>query len=218
MLALIISRSMLNLYSALADPHFWDSYQTLDQALFHFKESLPPVDATMLAQYFFVENESRDAQDFFGILPPSEEEATESSGWLCYTIVFAHVSVATAIIQLHGIFAERDDSEAAVVFAAARDIASIIRNIGTPQSAADLEASTTGVPVLTSLNPRKLHKLIGVRLPILLNHSHLTGPCAHLLFACPTVWYVPWSTSTHERMAPSFGASYRCSPSRISRD
>lgn len=153
--------SIADIYSAFADGNFWDSYQTLDQALFRFKESLPALDVTMISQYPILGNESRNTQDFFGIVPPSEEEAIQSRGWLCYTLVFAHVSIATAIIHLHGIFAERDDGEASVVLAAARDIAAIIRSIGT--ISAEAETSSTGVPVLSSLQPRRLHKLVGVR-------------------------------------------------------
>lgn len=147
--------------SGVTDSRFWESYQSIDQALLRFRSSLPPLRATALSQYFIDDDESRDTQDLGGILPPPEEEAAASPGWFSFVLLYAHVCATSSIIELHGIFADRDEREAMVVLTAAREIATIIRNIGTSQSD-DSGTSRTGVPHLSSFNPRRIHRTVAV--------------------------------------------------------
>jgi hypothetical protein len=85
------------------------------------------------------------------------------------------VSAAAAVIQLHGIFAERDESEASVVLAAARDVAGIIRTIGTRRGSEGSRSS-----VLPSFDPRRHHKLVCVSLLTseFVIRKHLTECCS----------------------------------------
>ena len=155
-----INRSLLILhleYSSTGDGRFWESYQCIDQALACFRDSLPPVDATMFSQSSVIDNESAGVHATT-IMAASNNLLPQRQDWLEFTLTFAHVSAAAAVIQLHGIFSDRDESETSVVLAAARDIAGIIRTIGTRGS--ELNQSS----VLPSFDPRRHHKLVYVRL------------------------------------------------------
>lgn len=150
---------------------FWDGYQTLDQALMKFRDSLPPLDDAFIA-----------ASDPSGAYPSHTQLYTENDAyritfnypgtrrdWFHLTLVFARVTSSAAMIQLHGIFAERDDSEAAVVLGAARDIAQVVRAIGSaPPGSVPLDTSR-GDQIdaeLSTFRSRRHHKVLGV------SHDH----------------------------------------------
>lgn len=145
---------------------FWDGYQTLDQALVKFRESLPPIDTAFL--------EAADPSKPSHTELYSDNEAYRITfnypnprrDWFFLTLIFARATSAAAMIQLHGIFAERDDSEAAVVLGAARDIAQVIRAIGcAPAGIVPLDKSARTDQIDTELSTfktRRHHKIVGV--------------------------------------------------------
>lgn len=169
-------------FSSAGDGRFWESYQCIDQALARFREALPPIDATMFSQDSIIDNESADA--YAATIPalPSNSSPPHQN-WLEFTLSFAHVSAAAALIQLHGIFADRDESEASVVLAAARDVAGIVRTIGTRGGFEGGQSS-----VLPSFDPRRLHKLVCVSPTAkFVSGKHLTERCSivcSLLLKC----------------------------------
>lgn len=136
------------------DGRFWESYQCIDHALVCFRNSLPSVDATTVSQTSIIDNESADVHAAVLALPSAQQD------WLEFTLTLANVSVATAVIQLHGIFADRDASEASVVLAGARDVAGITRTIGTRGSEPNQDSA------LPLFHPRRHHKLVYVSLLI----------------------------------------------------
>lgn len=194
-------------FSSAADGRFWESYQSLDQALLKFRESLPPINQELFTRQQelasmaagnnaivpapapdMVSELAYPDQFTHGIVahnaPPNNPE------WLNFTLTFAHVSSAAAVIQLHGIFAERDESEAAVVLAAARDVARIVRVVGAPRGTTALMRAALGLeggasssggtggvesPSLVSFEPRQQHKLVGVSFLSVLRLRILVG-------------------------------------------
>lgn len=79
-------------------------------------------------------------------------------------LLFAHISASAAQIELHGIFAARESSEASAQVAAAREIACIITTYGTGRDGTTSSTHVSaGAMMLPNLHPRRLHLMIGVR-------------------------------------------------------
>lgn len=137
---------------ASSDTLFWDSYHALDYALVGFRNSLPPLSSLPSPQApgrRAVGSSGSDSGSSYST-PPAAYEAEERG----HTLLFAHIASLTAVMHVHDIFANRDESERWIVLRAAGDVVATVHTA----------VSRPGMclPGACVLDPRKTHMLIGV--------------------------------------------------------
>lgn len=148
-----------------SDTLFWNSYHALDYALVGFRASLPTVSSVVTRPKL----ERNGSSSSIPLSPTSPVSPISSLGLglfgfhgteailydveeCAHTILFAHVASLMAVMNVHTIFATKDESERGIVIRAAHDVARLVEEASRYQILGEKGG----------LDPRKTHMLIGV--------------------------------------------------------